>query len=107
MTLCRYHHAQLHKREFRITKERLPPSNSQDLTQNPTLFFINRKNEIIFKNLYPQFTNPGESTESIEMLSDEVGLNISRDTAASKWQGDQLDVYYAVEILFGLDGEPC
>ncbi|MBL4681443.1 MAG: hypothetical protein JKY88_12070 [Pseudomonadales bacterium] len=45
--------------------------------------------------------------KAIEELGDKAGLNINRNTAASNWQGDQLDVYYAVKLLFGLDGEPC
>jgi len=117
VTLCRYHHTQLHKGEYRIEKamssvkeESLSKERSiseEGGNQNPTLNFINKRNEIIVKNLYPQFTDPNQSTESIEMLSNQAGLNIDRDTAASNWQGDQLDVYYAVEILFRLDGEPC
>jgi len=135
ITLCRYHHTQLHKGEYRIEKARslikegsstkeesfskkgskskegaLDKERSPDKetgNQNPTLNFINKRNEVIVKNLYPQFTDPNQSTESIEKLSDKAGLNINRNTAASNWQGDQLDVYYAVEILFGLDGEPC
>jgi len=123
VTLCRYHHTQLHKGEYRIEKAmssineeskcKESASNQERLVsketgnQNPTLNFINKRNEVIAKSLYPQFTDLGESTESIEMLSNQAGLNIDRHTAASNWQGDQLDVYYAVEILFGLDGEPC
>ena len=85
----------MHIGEYRIDKA------SQD--QNPILHFINKKNEVIDKSFYPQFADPIQSKESLEVLNEEAGLNIDKDTAASHWQGDKMDVYYGVEILFSLD----
>jgi len=39
----------------------------------------------------------------IEMLSDECGLDIDRDTATTRWQGEPMDYPWTTEVLCSAD----
>ncbi|MCH7741904.1 MAG: HNH endonuclease [Proteobacteria bacterium] len=88
ITLCRYHHRLLHKGSYRI--ERHADSCFQ---------FINSKGQVIQPSYFPQFPGLSEAAD-IEADHQPLGLDLNLNTAASRWEGDDLDVHFAVDLMF-------
>ncbi|MCH8257612.1 MAG: hypothetical protein IIA75_06915 [Proteobacteria bacterium] len=51
-----------------------------------------------FSSYFPQFPGLSEAAD-IEADHQQLGLDINSNTAASKWEGDDLDVHFAVEVM--------
>jgi hypothetical protein len=86
ITLCRFHHRQLHQGEFTIT----PDGN--DFT------FSNRRGIKILPTFRPQF--PDQENVSAEILELEaIRPEISAETCKTKWAGESLDMDIAIGAL--------
>lgn len=94
VTLCRRHHRLLHEGEYRIHKD-----------EGGDLVFINKKNEIMKRSLYPQFPSVVEP-DALERDNREHGLDIDAKTALTRWAGEQIDYDLALDILWENDGRP-
>lgn len=92
VTLCHYHHHLLHQGKYRIHKD-----------EGRDLVFVNHKNEIIKRALYPQFP---QVESSIEQDNQEHGLVINAETGLTRWTGEQMDDQLALDVLWQLDGKP-
>ena len=86
ITLCRFHHRQLHLGEFTIT----PDGNE--------FIFSNRRGIKILPTFRPQF--PDQENVSAEILEIEtIRPEISAETCRTKWAGEALDMGIAIEAL--------
>jgi hypothetical protein len=85
VTLCRKHHTQLHQGKYRIHRCR---QKGQGIN---TLSFINSTNEVIPVSFH-------QSSKS--------SLPITTKPVMSKWQGDDLDIDYALQVLGELKQVP-
>ena len=81
VTLCRRHHTQLHQGKYRIHKCR------QQGKSNTTLKFVSSTNEVIPVSIH-QNSKPS--------------MHITAKPVMSKWQGDELDIDYALKLLEAL-----
>jgi len=81
VTLCRRHHTQLHQGKYKIQRCKGQDNNSD------TLNFINSNNQLIPANFHL------DSTSS---------MSINSKPVISKWQGDELDIDYTLQVLCGL-----
>ncbi|MFT7246663.1 MAG: hypothetical protein ACI82A_004042 [Candidatus Azotimanducaceae bacterium] len=100
VTLCRYHHGELHKGSYRI-----------DWGDDTTLVFTNRHHQLISRACYPQFA---VTRSTIEEDHQQLGLAIDEHTAECEWTGESMDLSMTVgELLVSsmggdvADTDPC
>jgi hypothetical protein len=90
ITLCRFHHRQLHQGEFTITPD------GHDFT------FSNRRGIKILPTFRPQF--PDQENVSAEIFELEtIRPEISAETCKTKWAGEILDMDIAIGALLRRD----
>jgi hypothetical protein len=93
VTLCRYHHRQLHNGSFSIATR-----TSGDTT---LLLFFTQSGAEINSSLFPQF--PNVSAETSCTIVELPVQGITPDTCISKWQGEDCDYAMAVDALLQRD----
>jgi hypothetical protein len=90
ITLCRFHHRQLHLGEFSITLD------------GGEFIFSNRRGIEILPTFRPQF--PDQENVSAEILELEtIRPEISAETCKTKWAGESLDMDLAIQALLTRD----
>jgi len=94
VTLCRFHHRQLHSGIFSISATR--KHNAQQLT------FFNSSGEEIENNYFPQFPDVPAETSLLEL--GQLAPQVHANTCVSKWQGERIDYGMAVDGLLRRDG---
>ncbi|HEV8141787.1 MAG TPA: DUF222 domain-containing protein [Methylomirabilota bacterium] len=90
VVLCRWHHRALHEEGFQV--RRLP---------NDTLQF-RRPNGWEFPEVPPSATVPTDPVEALRAHHETAGLRIHARTGCADWQGERLDVAYAIDVLHPL-----
>ncbi len=81
VTLCRFHHGQLHSGEYHLHRD-----DSGDLV------FTNSRSEVITRSFYPQFLT--------SHAGDCLDPDIDENTARSKWGGEKMDIDHALFCMF-------
>lgn len=101
ITLCRFHHTQLHKGEFTLHRVKNPRLSSK----SPVLF-RNKMNELIDEALYPQFPGLDASPQAIAASIGQQFTSepIHKHTAECQWTGETMDYQMAMSELFLRDG---
>ncbi|RLQ20561.1 HNH endonuclease, partial [Seongchinamella sediminis] len=94
VTLCRYHHRQLHSGSFSISA-----SKNKGKTQ---MTFLRPSGEEIESSFYPQF--PHDSAESSAQALSSIAPGVDKGTAVTNWRGEDCDFGMAVDALFWRDG---
>jgi len=85
VTLCRYHHGELHKGSYRI-----------DWSDGNTLAFTDKHDQLISRACYPQFAG---TSSTIEADHQQLGLDIDEHTAECEWTGESMNVSMTVGEL--------
>ena len=114
VTLCRYHHRELHRGEYRI-----------EHGADGELIFMEAQQRVIPPAIHPQFGDrhgsgdvtdtpdtpdtPGATTaadrlEQLQAEHRERGVEIDKSTAVTRWAGERMDYSTAVEWLLNRDG---
>ena len=88
ITLCRFHHTQLHKEVYEIQVK------DQDFV------FINQDKEEILQSIHPQFPVAEADNRIQSMLKDQAHIGIDASTAETKWRGDEMDIQMALHVAF-------
>ena len=88
ITLCRFHHTQLHKDVYEIQVK------DQDFV------FINQDKEEILRSIHPQFPIAEADDRVQSMLNDQAHIGIDTSTAETKWRGDAMDIQMALHVAF-------
>ena len=94
MTLCRYHHRQLHEGTFSITVK-----NTGGEKQ---LVFSTRDGTAIQESVFPQFE--AVPAETCDASLGRLAPDVHATTAVSRWQGEDCDYGMAVDALLLRDG---
>jgi hypothetical protein len=93
VTLCRYHHGELHKGSYRIA-----------WGDDNTLVFTDRHHQLISRACYPQFVG---TSSTIEADHQQLGLDIDEHTAECEWTGESMNVSMTVgELLVSSQHAP-
>jgi hypothetical protein len=93
VTLCRYHHGELHKGSYRI-----------DWGDDITLVFTDKHDQLISRACYPQFAG---TRSTIEADHQQLGLDIDAHTAECEWTGERMNVSMTVgELLVSSQQAP-
>ena len=88
ITLCRFHHTQLHKEVYEIQ------------VQDQDFVFINQDKEEILRSIHPQFPVAEADDRVQSMLKDQAHIGIDASTAETKWRGDEMDIQMALHVAF-------
>ena len=88
ITLCRFHHTQLHKEVYEIQ------------VQDQDFVFINQDKEEILRSIHPQFPVVEADERVQSMLKDQAHIGIDASTAETKWRGDEMDIQMALHVAF-------
>ena len=88
ITLCRFHHTQLHKDVYEIH------------VQDQDFVFINQDKEEILRSIHPQFPVVEADDRVQSMLKDQAHIGIDANTAETKWRGDAMDIQMALHVAF-------
>jgi hypothetical protein len=88
--LCRRHHRAVHEEGYQL--ERLPDDELQ----------FRRPNGWILPDVPPSANVPSQPAEVLRALNDAAGLILNAHTATPIWQGERLDVVYAIDVLHPL-----
>ena len=88
ITLCRFHHTQLHKEVYEIQ------------VQDQDFVFINQDKEEIPRSIHPQFPVAEADDRVQSMLNDQAHIGIDASTAETKWRGDEMDIQMALHVAF-------
>ena len=88
ITLCRFHHTQLHKEVYEIQ------------VQDQDFVFINQDKEEILRSIHPQFPVAEADDRVQSMLNDQAHIGIDASTAETKWRGDAMDIQMALHVAF-------
>ena len=88
ITLCRFHHSQLHKDVYEIEVK------DQDFV------FINQDKEEIPRSIHPQFPVAEADDRVQSMLKDQAHIGIDDTTAETKWGGEEMDIQMALHVAF-------
>jgi hypothetical protein len=98
VTLCRFHHRQLHKGCFSID---VAPSNASPA--EPQLVFSTSSGARIETSLSPQFS-PQAAATAHQVLAD-LAPAVTADTCVPHWRGEPCDYGMVIEALLQRDGE--
>ena len=93
ITLCRFHHTQLHKDVYEIQ------------VQDQDFVFINQDKEEILRSIHPQFPVAEADDRVRSMLDDQAHIGIDSSTAETKWRGDEIDIQMALHVAFDAERE--
>jgi hypothetical protein len=93
VTLCRYHHRQLHQGSFSIRVEKTEGA--------PQLIFSTPAGRKLESSLFPQF--PYVSAETCAVALEQMAPGVDARTCVTKWRGEDCDYGMAVEGLLGRD----
>jgi hypothetical protein len=88
--LCRRHHRCVHEEGYQI--ERLADGELQ----------FRRPNGSVLPDLPPPPRVPDDPTDALRKLNEEEGLVLDARTTTPTWQGEHLDVVYAIDVLHPL-----
>jgi hypothetical protein len=88
--LCRRHHRAVHEEGYRL--ERLADGELQ----------FRRPNGWVLPDVPPAFNVPDEPVALLRALNEAEGRLLHAHTATSGWQGERLDVVYAIDVLHPL-----
>jgi hypothetical protein len=88
--LCRRHHRCVHEEGYEI--ERLPDGELQ----------FRRPNGLVLPDVPPPPRVPDDPVEALRALNDEEGLVLDAHTATPAWNGERLDLAYAIDVLHPL-----
>jgi Domain of unknown function (DUF222)/HNH endonuclease len=88
--LCRRHHRAVHEEGYQV--ERLSDGELQ----------FRRPNGLVLPDVPPPIRVPEDPVEALRELNDEDGLVLDEHTATPSWQGEHLDVVYAIDVLHPL-----
>ena len=98
VTLCRFHHRQLHKGCFSID---VAPSNASPA--EPQLVFSTSSGARIETSLSPQF--PPQAAATAHQVLAELAPAVTADTCVPHWRGEPCDYGMVIEALLQRDGE--
>jgi hypothetical protein len=93
VTLCRYHHRQLHSGNYFISVDRE--------SGNSILRFITPSGATIKTSYYPQY--PKVSAESSSRALQALAPSVDFETAITKWRGESCDYGMTVDALLARD----
>jgi hypothetical protein len=93
VTLCRYHHRQLHSGSFSI---RVDKTSAQQ-----QLIFTTPAGRAIKSCFFPQF--PDVSAETSDATLRHLAPEVNAETCVTRWRGEDCDYGMAVEVLLGRD----
>src|SRR5437870_9275621 len=88
--LCRRHHRAVHEEGYQL--ERLPDGELQ----------VRRPNGLVLPDVSPPIRVPDRPVELLRALNNAEGLMLHAHTATPGWQGERLDVVYAIDVLHPL-----
>jgi Domain of unknown function (DUF222)/HNH endonuclease len=88
--LCRRHHRCVHEEGYQI--ERLPDGELQ----------FRRPNGWVLPDVPPPPLVPDDPVEALQELNEAEGLALDARTTTPTWQGEHLDVVYAIDVLHPL-----
>jgi hypothetical protein len=88
--LCRRHHRAVHEEGFQVC--RLPDGALQ----------FRRPNGREFPDVPPPATVPAEPLEALREYHEAAGLRLHARTGCAGWQGERLDMGYAIDVLHPL-----
>src|SRR5947209_15922951 len=88
--LCRRHHRAVHEEGYQL--ERLPDGELQ----------VRRPNGLVLPDVSPPIRVPDRPVELLRVLHNAEGLMLHAHTATPGWQGERLDVVYAIDVLHPL-----
>jgi hypothetical protein len=94
VTLCRYHHRQLHKGHYRIEVKRMAAEQQ--------LLFSTPSGRKIETSYFAQF--PDVSAETSGSALTAIAPRVDSSTCVTKWRGEDCDYSMAVEALLARDG---
>jgi hypothetical protein len=92
--LCRRHHRAVHEEGYHV--ERLSDGELQ----------FRRPNGWILPDVPPSPTVPDQPVELLKSMNEVAGLELHAHTATPLWQGERLDVGYAIDVLHPLAISP-
>jgi hypothetical protein len=95
VTLCRYHHRQLHREGFSIAVEQQ--------AQGAHFVFTTPSGKRFEQNLFPQFQK--DSAESSEHALRAMAAEVGTTTCVTAWRGERCDYGMAVDALLWRDGQ--
>tara|TARA_R110001592_G_scaffold215025_1_gene468210 strand:+ start:68145 stop:69548 length:1404 start_codon:yes stop_codon:yes gene_type:complete len=95
VTLCRYHHRQLHGGGFSI--------RAVKTTAGQELVFTTPSGREIESSVFPQF--PDVSAETSRGALRAIAPKVDYETAVTNWRGEDCDYGMVVEGLLGRDGQ--
>ena len=94
VTLCRYHHRQLHGGDFSV--------RAVKTTAGQELVFTMPSGRKIESSVFPQF--PRVSAETFRGALMAIAPKVDSETAVTRWRGEDCDYGMVVEGLLGRDG---
>ena len=98
VTLCRYHHRQLHRGSYGISVDKT--AWGRELT------FSTPSGRTIEVSHFPQF--PGVSAETSCSVLADIAPQVNATTTVTRWRGEDCDYGMAVEALLARDKlNPC
>jgi hypothetical protein len=86
--LCRFHHRQVHEGNVLI-----------QTLDDGALRFV-RPDRLSFDSVAPGSTRPPYDWRALLGVHEQLGIPVDRDTATSRWRGEDMDYGLAVEVLF-------
>jgi hypothetical protein len=93
VTLCRYHHRQLHQGGFNITVEKSDEEHQ--------LVFTTPSGRNIESSFFPQFEN--DSAESFSDILDTIAPEVGSTTCVTHWTGEDCDYGMVIDGLLYRD----
>ena len=96
VTLCRYHHRQLHQGSYTITVEQPNEGNAE-----PLLVFFTTTGRRIETSFFPQF--PAQSSVSAQDDMKTLAPDVDSNTCVTQWAGESCDYGMAMDGLIHRD----
>jgi hypothetical protein len=103
LSLCRFHHTQLHRGLFHVRVEAPSHAHAGDSElAEPELVFSTPSGSHIETTIFPQF--PARSVDTAETALREGAPDVNATTCTPAWSGDHCDYGLAIEALLRRDG---
>ena len=96
VTLCRFHHRQLHQGSYAISVEQAHAGQAE-----PLLVFLSSTERCIETSFFPQF--PAQASGSSEDEMKNLAPHVDSNTCVTKWRGESCDYGMVMDGLLRRD----